>query len=300
MEKFNLRKLIATERAKIASKRKEKSDERANIIERLSTEDDPSLIIDNSTLQIYISMHGLTKKLQNRIGKPLADIFNLSLVAPLATPITTIITHFNEVMEQSVKLKELTVEKYEKYASFLKTYAEESETYCNGLGMKRTKFFLSVKARNGCKLASAIRSLLEIELAKNMGERSVYSRWDAFWKTDKLITDLIALFLSKGWKVSYKDIDDDIYRHLVVFEIPSKLQVSFKLNLKSTVGMEEFDGEIEEGDTNKKLESLILTLWDEEIEKKIADYAKRDTKKAENQQYESEQEDDTDALLEKI
>lgn len=211
--------------------------------------DDPTNIECVSELRHYINCHGYTKKLKCFLGKEawsrIGDIVeycfgNIAIENVIQDPRGTLL-HCKEQR----KNKE---ESLKKNQSLIIDRNKLKNTFCNGLGFKKTKLNLNKLIKKNVPYAEMLRKAFELEDV-NIKTKDCFG-WahDASYREkEKLIGELIDVCIRDGVTCGYQNADNYSAKYIIYVELPSGEQLSWHTNYiglpyKVTKYEKEWDG----------------------------------------------------------
>lgn len=241
--------------------------EEENVFEDILCNDDPSNVINGSTLRHYVNVWGITKKLCNRLQCNKGDIKVLYEACRGYVDITSYIGKIDELVDICVKeemAKEDAIQKNNQLISILK---DKRNTLC-GVGTRKVKCFLNKKIKQGDKLALVYRKALECEDVNiTAKDTNYYYRDKVYFKKTQLILELIEIAKTYNYTYGYQTSDIRNVDHVIFFELPNMEQISWHNNLDDIKDIPQYNKPWDEkvNSTLYKIEDAINHTYGDEI-----------------------------------
>lgn len=168
----------------------------------------------------------------------------------------------------------------EKNRLLIKQLSNKRGEFC-GLGTRGIKCLLNTLSKTNI-LAKVFRVALEIEDLNIQAKKNYYYKEEIYFHKSEKIDELIEL--CKKNNIVYGIQDSDVFdtNSIIYFELPECEQISFHNNFKRNRTdlpkyEKEWDGKI--NTTLPKIEEALLKQFPNEIEKKIQEKLKKESKK---------------------
>ena len=236
-----------------------------NEYERIIDDDDPKLIKNVSMLRHHINVHGVTDKLMDFLKISEEELCDVCELCRGDTPIRKIIDHCEECIdEESERLDRIENAKIKNDALIL-SFHQCKETFCGGIGLRKTKLRLNKLAKEGCKMAKILRIALETEDANIRAKESygIYAE-KLYRKKEELIRQLLNECKDTQIQYGYQMSDNPSARYIIYIEFQDGTQISWHTaDYTLTDGIPEYknDWDCLVNSTLPKLECLIGELF---------------------------------------
>ena len=260
------------------------------IYDEIEKNNDPSLIIDISTLRCYINNYGYSDELKSFLNKSMEEIYYIAHIGWGSIPISDVINNYQETYDMCNAKREQVAKEREIQKEILKSFMDRKDKFCHGLGWTRLKYFLNAKIKNNDKTAYLLKTLMEAEEAKLKEISYVFYSEEYYKVKNDLIEKLVQLYNECNWRYGYMNTPNENEPHIICFFLNKNTKICFPCTIRNTMDMLEIQVDKEDmKDTLNKIEEFIYNVFDEEIEIKKEQYIIRDLKKAKKEEEEKEE-----------
>ena len=155
----------------------------------------------------------------------------------------------------------------------IKDYDERKDTFCHGIGQRRTKLFLNRLAKQGDQTARMYRIALEIEgvnLAAKKALMKYHSDYHSYDKKEAMLRELMDVCRADGVTYGQQRSTAPAATHVIYFDLPGCEQISFHTNMSDAASIPAYDGawDGKKCSTLGKLESAIWQRYENELKAK--------------------------------
>lgn len=249
-----------------------------DVYNQIINNNNPHLINNVSMMRHYINCYGITQSLCDFLKLTKDEIEEVKDNCFGTTKIEDVRKNYKEIVKRDSEdkmKKELAHIKNEQLISQL---YDKRENIC-GLGTRRLKLLLNSLVSKGNDNALIIRKLLEAEDENIKAKENFYYSEYHYNRKYELIKEIISKYKEIGWIYGYQKSDIKNVKHIIYFELPGDVQISFHVDLGKELSdipeyRKEWDGAI--NSTLPKIETFCNEYFKDEIEKKILYYLKKD------------------------
>ena len=155
----------------------------------------------------------------------------------------------------------------------IRDYNERKDTFCHGIGQRRTKLFLNRLVKQGDQTARMYRIALEIEgvnLAAKKALMKYHSDYHSYDKKEAMLRELMDVCRAEGVTYGQQRSTAPAATHVLYFDLPDCEQISFHTNLYNAAALPAYDGEWDgkKCSTMGKLEAAIWSRYEQELREK--------------------------------
>lgn len=235
-----------------------------NNYDKILCSNNPSNVNTISMLMHYCNCYGLSCKLMHHFNVNEETLCFLmsngnGLIQLKKDKIHEAITQVKE----SIKQREDAERKNNELCIQLST---ARDSFCNGMGTRKTKLFLNKQIKNGDNNARLYRLALEIE-DKNIQAKNVYYYYKdkVYYQKHLFILELAKACKDYGVTFGVQKSDNYSANCIFFFELPNMKQISFHTNLSSDefrnypAYNKEWDGQI--NSTLPKIEETLMNIY---------------------------------------